>query len=221
MKKNILFIHKKNCSYSIKLIKLLKKKFLIKTSSSNIYSEILKISKTNKFDYIILFRSHVILKKNIICMSKFGTINFHPSTPNYRGIGGINFAIYNDEKYFGSTAHYISEKVDSGKIINVRKFKIDKKKVLKKLYTQTLNGMYNQAKFIFSNLNKLDSLCKNSKNEKWSKKLYKRKDLDNLYKISSVNIQKNKLKKIIKATNNDKFKPYINLYGYTFRLESK
>jgi methionyl-tRNA formyltransferase len=222
MKKNILFIHKKNCSYSIKLIKLLKKKFLLKTSSSNIYSEILKISKTNKFDYIILFRSHVILKKNILRMSKFGVINFHPSTPNYRGIGGINFAIYNNEKYFGSTVHYINEKIDNGKIINVKKFKINKKnKMLNHLYTQTLNGMYNQAKFIFSNLNKLDLLCKNAKNEKWSKKLYKKKDLENLYKIKSTNIKKGELKKIIKATNNENFKPYINLYGYTFRLKDK
>ena len=155
-------------------------------------------------------------------MSKFGVINFHPSTPNYRGIGGVNFAIYNNEKYFGSTAHYINEKIDNGKIINVKKFKINKKnKILNHLYAQTLNGMYNQAKFIFSNLNKLDSLCNNAKNEKWSKMLYKKKDLEKLYKIKSTNIKKGELKKIIKATNTENFKPYINLYGYTFRLKDK
>lgn len=46
--------------------------------------------------------------------------------------------------------------------------------MLKNLYAQTLNKMYNQAKFIFSNLNNLDKLCNNSKNEKWSKKYLKR-----------------------------------------------
>jgi len=221
MKKKILFIHKKNCSYSIKLIKFLKTKFFLRTSSSNVYSKILKISKRYKFDYIVLFRSHVILKKNILRESKFGAINLHPSTPNYRGIGGINFAIYNNEKYFGSTAHYINEKIDNGKIINVRKFKIDKNKMLKHLYTQTLNGMFNQARFIFSNLNNLDILCNNSKNEKWSKKLYRKKDLDKLYKIKSARIKKKELKKIIKATNNNNFKPYIDIHGYKFRLEDK
>ena len=81
--------------------------------------------------------------------------------------------------------------------------------------------MYNQVKFIFSNLDNLDALCDNSKNEKWSKKLYNKKDLERLYKLKSTNIKKEKLKKIIKATNNNNFKPYIDLYGYKFRLDDK
>jgi methionyl-tRNA formyltransferase len=222
MKKKILFIHKKNCTYSIKLIKFLKtKNFFLRTSSSDIYSKILKISKGYKFDYIVLFRSHVILKKDILHQSDLSAINFHPSTPNYRGIGGVNFAIYNNEKYFGTTAHYINEKIDNGKIINVKKFKIDKKKNVKQLYSQTLNEMYNQAKFIFSNLDNLGILCNNSKNEKWFKKLYNKKDLEKLYKLKSSNIKKEKLKKIIKATSNNNFKPYIDLYGHKFRLDDE
>lgn len=93
--------------------------------------------------------------------------------------------------------------------------------MLKHLYTQTLNGMFNQARFIFSNLNNLDILCNYSKNEKWSKKLYRKKDLDKLYKIKSARIKKKELKKIIKATNNNNFKPYIDIHGYKFRLEDK
>ena len=45
-------------------------------------------------------------------------LNFHPSTPDYRGMGCINFALLTTKNY-GSTAHLIDEKIDHGKIINV------------------------------------------------------------------------------------------------------
>ncbi len=220
MKKKILLIHKKNCSYSFKLIRFLKKRLIkIKTSTSSENQEVLKILKKDNFDYIVLFRSHLILKKNIINLFKKSCINFHPSTPNYRGIGGINFAIYNNEIYFGSTSHFINEKIDDGKIINVFRFKINKKKELDELYDETLYFMFKQAKYVLTNLDKLPLLCDQSKKEKWSKILYKRNDLDKLYRIKP-NIEKSKLKKIIKATKSQKFKPYIIFKGYKFNLES-
>ena len=89
-----------------------------------------KIEK-QKFDYIFCFRSFYILKKKDINKTKIAAINFHPGTPEYRGIGCINFAIYNNEKFYGSTAHLIDEKIDNGKILDVRKFQIRKKDNLK------------------------------------------------------------------------------------------
>ena len=56
------------------------------------------------------------------------------------------------------------------------------------------------------------------KNYYWSSKLYLRKDLDKLYKISK-NIKKLELKKRIRATNTNKFKPYLLLHGYKFVLD--
>ena len=52
------------------------------------------INKKIKFDYIFVLRSHFILKKKLINQAKYAAINFHPGPPRYRGIGCVNYAIY-------------------------------------------------------------------------------------------------------------------------------
>ena len=44
-------------------------------------------------------------------------INFHPGPPEFRGIGCANFALLKNSKYYGSTAHVMEAKVDSGPIL--------------------------------------------------------------------------------------------------------
>ena len=219
MKKRILLIHKKNCLYSKNLIQFLKKKFYLKTTCVVNIKSLNKITKNLKFDFVILFRSHLILTKQFIIKNK-NIINFHPSTPNYRGVGGINFAIYNKEKYFGSTAHFVNAKIDFGKIIHVKRFKLKLRSDLNNAYNQTLKGMLKQAKYIFNNIEKINLLIKKAKHEKWSYSVIKRKDLENFYKINK-NISKNKLKLKIKSTVTKDFKPYIFLHGYKFKFEEK
>ena len=57
---------------------------------------------------------------------------------SFRGSGCVNYALYQNSKFYGCTAHIIDEKIDNGKIIDVRKFKITRKdsvsNVLKKTY---------------------------------------------------------------------------------------
>ena len=53
---------------------------------------------------------------------------------------------------------------------------------------------------------------------KWSSKLYLRKELNSLYKIDK-NIKKKDLKKRIAATNTKNFKPFVLLHGYKFSLD--
>ena len=82
---------------------------------------------------------------------------------------------------------------------------------------------YMQAKKIISLLSKNNSnikiMIKNNKKEKWSKKLYTRKNLNDLY-VVSLKIKKNKLKNVVRATLLDKYKPYINLHNYRFELKN-
>jgi hypothetical protein len=75
-----------------------------------------------KGEWIISFKSDLVLRSNDISRACKGAINFHPSLPKYPGIGGYVYAIYNKDKRFGVTCHYMAEKVDSGRIIAVRYF---------------------------------------------------------------------------------------------------
>ena len=96
-----------------------------------------------------------ILSKKFIKRFKGKIINIHPSLlPKYKGLNTHDRAINNNEKYSGCTVHYVTSKLDSGKIILQKKVKIFKndtakrlqKRVLKqehKIYPKALNMIIN------------------------------------------------------------------------------
>ena len=96
-----------------------------------------------------------ILSKNFINKFKGKIINIHPSLlPKYKGLQTHKKAIENNDKYAGCSVHFVTPKIDSGKIIMQKKVKIKKndtvdslsKKVLKKehlLYPAAIKKIYN------------------------------------------------------------------------------
>jgi len=96
-----------------------------------------------------------ILSKNFIKKFKGKIINIHPSLlPKYKGLNTHKKAIENNDKYAGCSVHFVTAKIDSGKIIMQKKVRIKKndtiyslsKKVLKKehlLYPAAIKKIYN------------------------------------------------------------------------------
>ena len=220
----VLFMGRSGCFYSKKI-----KKFLEKNSKKFYYFESNKIGeKIDKkylklnYDYIFCFRSFYILKKNILKKVNKAAINFHPGPPEYRGTGCVNFALYENSRFYGCTAHLINEKVDNGKIIDVKKFSINKKNSISEVLTKTYKIMFSLAISTIKNIKKNPDFVENqilrNKNMKWSNKIKKFKDLDNFYQIN-IDIKKNDFLNKIRATDTPKFKPYIKLYGKKFILE--
>ena len=59
-----------------------------------------------------------ILSKNFIKRSNGKIMNIHPSIlPKYKGLNTHERAIKNNDKFSGCSVHYVSTKLDSGKII--------------------------------------------------------------------------------------------------------
>lgn len=223
MIKSILFLSKKNCKYSTKLKKEVNKitHKLYHIQSLNLKDVLNKKKIPKKIDYIICFRSYYILDLEIIRRAKYGAINFHPSLPKYRGVGGVNYALYNNDKYFGSTAHIINQKIDNGDIIHVKKFRIFKTDNLVSLLEKCHFKMLNQALFIIRKLKTnnlfLKKQIKKSRKYKWGK--YKSlKQLNDFYEINK-NVSENQLKRKIKSTLINDFKPYIKLHNNIFYLK--
>ena len=78
---------------------------------------------------------------------------------------------------------------------------------------EILDKAFKDEKFIKNSI-------KNYKGEKWSNKIFTRKDLENFYRISlNSNLDKFNLK--IKATNIDTFKPYIIFHGKKFEYKDE
>ena len=131
--------------------KIKKKIFNFEKSEENILS----LLKREEIKFICLAGFMKILSKNFIKNFNGKIINIHPSLlPKYKGLNTHHKAITNKDKFAGCTVHYVTEKLDSGKIIMQKKVKIaDKdtsislaKKVLKqehKLYPAAIIKIFN------------------------------------------------------------------------------
>ena len=117
--------------------------------------KILKFLKKKKINFICLAGFMKILSRNFIKKFKGKIINIHPSLlPKYKGLNTHKRAIDNKEKITGCSVHYVTSKLDAGKIVIQKKIKIDKnetsislaKKVLKKeheLYPKAIRKVLN------------------------------------------------------------------------------
>ena len=95
-----------------------------------------------------------VLSNNFIKNFGYKIINIHPSLlPKYKGLNTHKRVLKNKEKYSGCTVHFVTTKLDSGKIILQKKISIEKneterslkKKILvqeHKLYPQSIISVF-------------------------------------------------------------------------------
>ena len=102
--------------------------------------KIIKCLKKNNIKLICLAGFMKILSKNFIKRFKYNIINIHPSLlPKYKGLNTHQRVLNNNEKYSGCTVHYVTSKLDSGKIILQKKVKVNQKDTTKTLSKKILN----------------------------------------------------------------------------------
>ena len=123
----------------------------------NVEKNILTLLKKKKIKFICLAGFMKILSRDFIKQFDGKIINIHPSLlPKYKGLNTHCRAIKNKDKFAGCTVHFVTEKLDSGKIILQKKIKIMTgdnpsslaKKVLKEehiLYSSAIMKVFNQS----------------------------------------------------------------------------
>mgnify|MGYP006108746997 CR=1 FL=1 len=133
----------------------IKKKIFNYYNTKNAEKKILILLMKEKINLICLAGFMKILSKNFIKKFNGKIINIHPSLlPKYKGLNTHYKAIINKDKFAGCTVHYVTEKLDSGKIIMQKRIKIFSKdtsvslakKVLKqehKLYAAAISKIFN------------------------------------------------------------------------------
>ena len=95
-----------------------------------------------------------VLSNDFIKSFSHKIINIHPSLlPKFKGLNTHKRVLKSNEKYSGCTVHYVTSKLDSGKIILQKKIFINKdetenslkKKILiqeHKLYSQSIISVF-------------------------------------------------------------------------------
>ena len=133
----------------------IKKKIFNFQNIRNAEKNILALLKRKKIKFICLAGFMKILSNNFIKKFDGKIINIHPSLlPKYKGLNTHQRAITNKDKFAGCTIHYVTAKLDSGKIIMQKKIKVAAKdsstslakKILKqehKLYPAAIMKIFN------------------------------------------------------------------------------
>jgi len=142
LKELIKYSKKNNTSWKIKLVISNKKEakglayakknriinYGIENKKPQFEKKALRYLKKNKINLLCLAGFMKILSKEFIKKSKFKIINIHPSLlPKYKGLNTHERAIKAGDKYAGSTVHYVTAKLDSGKKILQTRVKILKR----------------------------------------------------------------------------------------------
>jgi len=125
----------------------------IDVSEKQIFKQLSKF----KIDLICLAGFMKILSEKFIKKFKKPILNIHPSLlPKYKGLNTHERVLKNNEKYSGSTVHFVTPKLDSGKIILQKKIKVlksDNVKILEKKILKIEHKLYPEAIYkILSNL---------------------------------------------------------------------
>ncbi len=124
-------------------------KKIVNFNNNSSENKIINYINKKNIKFICLAGFMKILSKNFIRKFRGNIINIHPSLlPKYKGLNTHKRALKNKEKFTGCTVHYVTTKLDSGKIILQKKVKIKKKDTvnsLKKKVLQKEHELYPSA----------------------------------------------------------------------------
>lgn len=150
-----------------------------------------------KGDIIISYLAQWIIPTALLAKAKMAALNFHPGPPEYPGIGCTNFAIYDGADEFGVVCHHMVSKVDSGKIVAVKRFPVYDHdtvySITQRCYSEILNMFY-EIFYLLMNGEEIPQ-----SNEVWKRSPYLRKQLNELCRLTP-GMDINEAERRIKAT---------------------
>jgi len=149
--KIVLIISNKKNAYGLKIAQKysLPYKFF-SSSNQNIFErKCLTIFKKEKINFLCLAGFMKVLSKKFIKSFRYKIINIHPSLlPKYKGTDTHKRVLKSKDKYAGCTVHFVTAKLDSGKIILQKKVLISRNETEKSLNKKILKAehrIYPQA----------------------------------------------------------------------------
>ena len=226
IKKKIIFFDKGIINKTAKELNL--KIFNIEDINSKLFVKKLQILKP---DLLVNLGHGQLFKKDLLSISKFGTLNYHPGLLPYgRGSGAVVGEIINGANKIGRTCHLMDEKFDMGRIVSQETIKIKKNQTMTEI---SLAINKNIDKFVLNAIKKV--FLKKMKNKKlsfgryfpkfvegdeyinWNENsnLIHRKIQSRLSERYSITFLKDSLQeiKVVNAHIEKKIKPYISVNG--------
>ena len=172
-----------------------------------------------KVDFLFNFLASAIISKEILEHIGVCPINFHPGPPEWPGVGIASYALYHKDKSFGVTAHEMLKTVDSGKIVDVKRFAIFENDTCETLWERTLHsslGLYYKVLAEIAATGNVKFI-----DQKWSRKPTTRKQFDE-WMVLSLDTPIEEIERRVNALKHSKFSgPTLRIGKLLFRYEKK
>jgi methionyl-tRNA formyltransferase len=215
---SILFLGKKEDECCNRALKFVEANFNDVTSYLSAWEEPMPQEiKDWRGDYILSYLCRWVIPLEVIQAAQKEAINFHPASPDYPGIGCNNYALYDNATEYGATCHHMASKVDTGKIIAVKRFTVfpsdDVSSLLHRTYEFQLVLFYE----IVGKILRGEPLP--TPNEHWTRPPRTRQEFNQLG-IITPDMSEDEIARRVRAVSYGVFQPAIKLNGYSFELKA-
>lgn len=166
-------------------------------------------------DLIISYLSRWVVPASVLGRARVAAINFHPATPEYPGIGCNNFALYDGAATYGATCHHMAATVDTGRIIDVTRFRVAADETVASLLQRTYAAMWAQFEKVMTGY--LHAGVFPVSAEQWTRPPFTRVQFEALRRIDP-GMPADEVARRVRATDYPPYGPYVELYGFKFKL---
>ncbi len=187
------------------------------------YDELKTVTEKNRNApaLLISFGTGVIVPEKIL--KKFHrAYNFHPAPPEYPGLDPHFFAVFDRVTTYGTTCHIMTEKVDSGPIVAVKRFPVEGSPHAMKLLDMTLNHTFEMINHVFQKI-LAEGIFPEPIDEKWGQVICTKALKKSLCKVDPL-IEEEAFCHLLHSFQTgvgEQKNLYIDLHGHRFRYEGK
>jgi methionyl-tRNA formyltransferase len=164
-------------------------------------------------DYVVSYLSRWVVPRRLLERAARAAINFHPASPEYPGIGCVNFALYESASEYGATCHHMEPRVDTGSIIAVKRFPVQADDSVATLLARTYAHQHELFQEIAGCLAAGEPLPRSR--EKWTRAPFTRRQFEALTRIRP-DMDAAEVARRIRATSFGAFRPELELHGHRF-----
>lgn len=119
MSRRLLFLGKLDDHHCAEALALCRRHFDVQAHLGQWGDRLPEEARAWRGDFIVSYLSRWVVPQALLDRAESAAINFHPASPDYPGIGCVNFALYEDASSYGATCHHMEATVDTGPIIEV------------------------------------------------------------------------------------------------------
>ena len=141
-------------------------------------------------------------------------LNFHPASVDYPGIGCYNFALYDEAPEFGAVCHHMLAKVDSGVVVEERRFPLFASDSVESLKLRTMVTMLAMFHDVCSAIAASRELPVAER--QWSRKAFTRREMNALKTITPDMDPKEVARRIRAGVYPGYPGPSVTIGGFTF-----